>query len=203
MFKVRPPASDSDRRAIGTCRVGWVTPCTGLSLPVVVAAGSSGRCSSDGPQAPMGAKSVGTRRGDLKRTQTTTGRSREQVRGSIVVSISACLAEGPGSIPGRGAACTDRAHHNGQLLMQPGLGQRVPCFWVCPPSSAFLGRRRWPQNRTKGQRARAERDGPRLAQICRSRLSWSLGPRAAVSLMISRRAEPLRSGAATSGTGPR
>ena len=59
VFKVGPPASDSDRRAIGTCRVGWVTPCTGLSLPVVVAAGSSGSCSSDGPQAPTGAKSVG------------------------------------------------------------------------------------------------------------------------------------------------
>ena len=126
-----------------------------------------------------------------------------RIRGSIVVSISACHAEDPGSIPGRGAACTDRAHHNGQLLMQPGLGQRVPCFWVCPPSSAVLGRRRWPQNRTKGQRARAERDGPRLAQICRSRLSWSLGPRAAVALMISRRAEPLRSGAATCGASPR
>ena len=107
----------------------------------------------------------------------------EQVRGSIVVSISACHAEDPGSIPGRGAACTDRAHHNGQLLMRPGLGQRVPCFWVCPPSSAVLGRRRWPQNRTKGQQARAERDGPRPAQICRSRCSWPLGPRAAAPLM--------------------
>ena len=125
------------------------------------------------------------------------------LRCSIVVSISACHAEDPGSIPGRGAACTDRAHHNGQLLMQPGLGQRVPCFWVCPPSSDFLGRRRWPQNRTKGQQARAERDGPRLAQICRSRLSCSLGLRAAVALMISRRAEPLRSGAATCGASPR
>ena len=125
------------------------------------------------------------------------------IRCSIVVSISACHAEDPGSIPGRGAACTDRAHHNGQLLMQPGLGQRVPCFWVCPPSSAVLGRRRWPQNRTKGQQARAERDGPRLAQICRSRLSCSLGLRAAVALMIPRRAEPLRSGAATCGASPR
>ena len=28
-----------------------------------------------------------------------------QVRGSIVVSISACHAEDPGSIPGRGAIC--------------------------------------------------------------------------------------------------
>ena len=46
------------------------------------------------------------RRGDLKRTGNTTGRSREQVRGSIVVSISACHAEDPGSIPGRGATCT-------------------------------------------------------------------------------------------------
>ena len=126
-----------------------------------------------------------------------------RIRGSIVVSISACHAEDPGSIPGRGAACTDRAHHNGQLLMQPGLGQRVPCFWVCPPSSAVLGRRHWPQNRTKGQQARAERDGPRLAQICRSRLPCSLGLRAAVALMISRRAEPLRSGAATCGASPR
>merc|ERR1712016_322254 len=107
----------------------------------------------------------------------------KHVRGSIVVSISACHAEDPGSIPGRGAACTDRAHHDGQLLMQPKLGQRVPCFWVCPPSSAVLGRRRWPQNRTKGQQARAERDGPRLAQICCSRLSRSLGLRAAVALM--------------------
>ena len=48
-------------------------------------------------------KSVDKRCGDLKRTVNTTGRSREQVRGSIVVSISACHAEDPGSIPGRGA----------------------------------------------------------------------------------------------------
>ena len=30
---------------------------------------------------------------------------RQQIRGSIVVSISACHAEDPGSIPGRGAFC--------------------------------------------------------------------------------------------------
>ena len=39
-----------------------------------------------------------------------------QIRGSIVVSISACHAEDPGSIPGRGVfAATPRAHGRGEL----------------------------------------------------------------------------------------
>ena len=35
----------------------------------------------------------------------TTNRHCQQIRGSIVVSISACHAEDPGSIPGRGVSC--------------------------------------------------------------------------------------------------
>ena len=53
------------------------------------------------------------RRGDLKQTVNTTGRSREQVRGSIVVSISACHAEDPGSIPGRGVLLARNVHQLG------------------------------------------------------------------------------------------
>ena len=108
----RPPplAAESDERSTGTCRARWATPCTDLPFSVVVVAGSSGCGLTDDFQAR---RATSQRRGDLF----------EQVCGSIVVSISACHAEGPGSIPGRGAACTDRARHNGQLVMQPGLGQ--------------------------------------------------------------------------------
>ena len=61
--------------------------------------------------------------GDCLKTEITLLLSITQIRGSIVVSISARHAEDPGSIPGRGASCTDRAHHNGQALKQPRPGQ--------------------------------------------------------------------------------
>ena len=55
--------------------------------------------------------------------------SNSQIRGSIVVSISACHAEGPGSIPGRGGP---RALRWPGSPHQPGSGCGTWSRWVFP-----------------------------------------------------------------------
>ena len=58
---------------------------------------------------------------------------KQQIRGSIVVSISACHAEGPGSIPGRGVSkdCEDRTQGALQWV-QVKLVSRYLCQGISP-----------------------------------------------------------------------
>ena len=88
-----------------------------------------------------------------------------EVRGSIVVSISACHAEDPGSIPGRGVHCNSSGAKPSQLLAQP-LAMRSPRV-VCeamPKTCKQEGRmRKKPAHPPSGARS-----GPQTRQRARA-----------------------------------
>ena len=88
-----------------------------------------------------------------------------QIRGSIVVSISACHAEDPGSIPGRGVHCNSSGAKPSQLLAQP-LAMRSPRV-VCeamPKTCKQEGRmRKKPAHPPSGARS-----GPQTRQRARA-----------------------------------